>query len=228
MDFETFVLAAATGDLADEPTARANADALEFRMDLAADPVAELEAYDGELPIIATNRPEWEGGGRADGDGRIEELRRVLEFDSVGAVDVELGALTESDDAQADGTSVVRAAVENDRSVIVSHHDFETTPDLSDLADLASQVCTVGDVGKLAVTADTRGAVLDLLRVTHEFSAAGQSIATMSMGAAGKHSRVVAPLYGSKLGYAPVDPDQATAPGQYDLETMATLIEQLR
>jgi 3-dehydroquinate dehydratase-1 len=37
----------------------------------------------------------------------------------------------------------------------------------------------------------------------------------------------VAPLYGSKNGYAPVDPAEATAPGQYDLATLASLVEQL-
>jgi len=48
------------------------------------------------------------------------------------------------------------------------------------------------------------------------------------MGAAGRHTRAVAPLYGSKIGYAPVDPTEATAPGQYDLETLAELVERLQ
>jgi 3-dehydroquinate dehydratase-1 len=49
----------------------------------------------------------------------------------------------------------------------------------------------------------------------------------MAMGEAGRHTRAVAPLYGSKIGYAPVDPAEATAPGQYDLATLSTLIERL-
>jgi 3-dehydroquinate dehydratase-1 len=49
----------------------------------------------------------------------------------------------------------------------------------------------------------------------------------MAMGEAGRHTRAVAPLYGSKIGYAPVDPADATAPGQYDLPTLAALIERL-
>jgi 3-dehydroquinate dehydratase-1 len=48
------------------------------------------------------------------------------------------------------------------------------------------------------------------------------------MGAAGRHSRAVAPLYGSRIGYAPVDPADATAPGQYDLATLRSLVTQLR
>jgi 3-dehydroquinate dehydratase-1 len=42
MDFESFVLAAATADLDDEPAARDHADAIEFRMDLATRPLDRL------------------------------------------------------------------------------------------------------------------------------------------------------------------------------------------
>jgi 3-dehydroquinate dehydratase-1 len=49
----------------------------------------------------------------------------------------------------------------------------------------------------------------------------------MGMGEAGRHTRAVAPVYGSRLGYAPVDPADATAPGQYDLATLAELVDAL-
>lgn len=228
MDFDSFVLAASTADLDEEPAAREHADAVEFRMDLADEPLPALDDYDGDLPIIATNRPTWEGGEREDGDARQSELEAALERDAVEAVDVELRALTDEDVAAVDLATVVQKAATRDIATIVSYHDFEETPDLSELAGLAAQVCTVGEVGKLAVTAEDKGDVLDLLRVTHEFSAADRAIATMAMGAVGAHSRVVAPIYGSKIGYAPVDPERATAPGQYDLATLAGLIEDLR
>jgi 3-dehydroquinate dehydratase-1 len=49
----------------------------------------------------------------------------------------------------------------------------------------------------------------------------------MAMGEAGKHTRAVAPVYGSKIGYAPVDPERATAPGQFDLATLRRLVDEL-
>jgi 3-dehydroquinate dehydratase-1 len=49
----------------------------------------------------------------------------------------------------------------------------------------------------------------------------------MAMGEAGSHTRAVAPVYGSRVGYAPVDPAESTAPGQYDLATLRTLIDEL-
>jgi 3-dehydroquinate dehydratase-1 len=223
MNFDEFVLAASTADLADEPDARDHADAVEFRMDLAADPLAALDDYDGDLPVLATNRPEWEGG-EADDEGRVDALAEAARIDAVDAIDVELASLTGGD---GDGAEALAAARSTDTATVVSTHDFEGTPDLSVLAERLGEACSLGDVGKLAVTAEDRGDALNLLRVTHEYSAADMTVATMAMGPLGRHTRPVTPLYGSKIGYAPVDPEDATAPGQYDAATLASLIADL-
>jgi 3-dehydroquinate dehydratase-1 len=34
-------------------------------------------------------------------------------------------------------------------------------------------------------------------------------------------------VYGSRIGYAPVDPARATAPGQYDLATLRGVVDAL-
>lgn len=225
--FDAFHLAAATGDLGDEPDAREHADVLEFRMDLAdADPVDALESYDGELPVLATNRAAWEGGEAEDDEARLDALAEVVELDAVAAVDVELDALTDGESA-GNAAAVLARARSNDVKVVVSFHDFDGTPSLSDLGQQLAQACSLGDVGKAATYAASKGDVLDLLRVTHEFTSAGNDVATMAMGARGRHSRVVAPLYGSRIGYAPVHASDATAPGQYDLETMRRLVDEL-
>ena len=79
----------------------------------------------------------------------------------------------------------------------------------------------------MATTAHSPDDVLAMLGATRERTAAGQQVATMCMGEAGRHSRAVAPLYGSRIGYAPVDPAAETAPGQYDLATLRSLVERL-
>jgi len=231
MDFEEFVLAAVVTDLADEPAAREHADAVEFRMDLADDPLPALDDYDGELPVIATNRAAWEGG-EADDDGRIDALAEAARSDGVTAVDVELAALTGDGDGDVDGPSgegaeALAAARANDTATIVSTHDFEGTPDMATLAERLGEACSLGDVGKLAVTAEDRGDALDVLRVTHEFTEVGAPVATMAMGEVGRHTRAFAPIYGSRIGYAPVDPESGTAPGQYDAATLRTLVDNL-
>lgn len=223
MDLEGFVLAASTADLTEEPRARADADAVEFRLDLAAAPLEQLDDYTGELPLLATNRVRSEGGRASEGPERLETLAAALDHDAVEAVDLELAAV-ETGDAD----PVLEAAKSADAAVVVSTHDFETTPDRQPMAAILRRAAAAGDVGKLSVTAADPGDALATLAVTWELSSAGVPVATTTMGEPGRHARAVAPIYGSRLGYAPVDPARATAPGQYDLTTLRGLIDGLR
>ena len=222
MEFDSFVLAASTADLSEEPAAREHADIVEFRLDLAADGPTALESYAGNLDLLVTNRVEWEGGEAPDTPARLDTLRTAVDHPAVGAIDLELAALRDGS-----ASAVREYARENGVSVVVSVHDFEATPGRNRLRELLDEACEYGDVGKLATTATSRAAVLDLLTVTHEATGDGQRVATMAMGEAGRHSRAVAPLYGSRIGYAPVDPADATAPGQYDLATLRSLVDSL-
>jgi len=221
MEFDEFRLAASVADLNREPAARDAADLLEFRMDLAGNPLDQLATYDGALPILATNRADWEGG-EAEGPERLDDLAAAAEHDDVVAVDVELNAVRHGD-----GEGVVAHAREHGADAVVSAHDFDGTPPADDLRDSLSGAVEWGDVGKLAVTATDPADVLTLLMLTREFTAAGERVATMAMGGVGRHSRAVAPVYGSKIGYAPIEAEEATAPGQFDLATLRGLVDQL-
>jgi 3-dehydroquinate dehydratase-1 len=226
-DDDGFVLCAATGDLADAATttARAHADAVEFRMDLAADPLAALDDYDpaAPLPLVATYRPAWEGGAFEGSEtDRLDALVAAADHDAVEAVDLELEVLRAGR-----GTETARAVRDRGATVVASVHDFAGTPAASTLRRLLHEAAAAGDVGKLAVTAESRADALRLLEATHAATTWGDHVATMAMGQAGSHTRAVAPVYGSRLGYAPVDPDEATAPGQYDLATLRALVDGL-
>ncbi|MFB6205527.1 MAG: type I 3-dehydroquinate dehydratase [Haloglomus sp.] len=232
LTFDEFVLAAATADLGEEPAAREHADAVEFRMDMAEDPLDALDRYDGELPLLATNRPTWEGGETAE-EGRLATLRAAAEYDAVAAIDLELaaitgeGAPTDAVDPE-DGPAAVRHAREHDARVVASTHDFEATPPRDELERLLRAASEHGDVAKLAVTATDLDDALRVLGATRAATSDGLTVATMAMGEAGSHTRVVAPVYGSRIGYAPVDSARATAPGQYDLATLRELVDALQ
>ncbi|EMA60869.1 type I 3-dehydroquinate dehydratase [Halorubrum kocurii] len=227
--FEEFVLTASTADLSEEPRAREDADAVEFRMDLASDPLAQLDAYDGELPLLVTNRASWEGG-EADDLARFDALSTALGYDAVAAVDIELAALRGNapEGERSHATALRDAAREESVDVVVSVHDFESTPESAALVDLLADAASEGDVGKLATTATAPADALAMIEATHEATAAGHRVATMCMGEPGRHTRAVTPIYGSKIGYAPVDPANATAPGQYPLATLRDLVDGLR
>lgn len=227
MDFDSFVLAASTADLSEAAAARDHADAVEFRMDLASDPLAALDDYDSTLPLLVTNRASWEGGEAAERD-RLAALETAVGYEAVEAVDIEVRALTGTAETEVEAARALRAtAREQGVSVVASVHDFEMTPTEPELRGLLDTAAEEGDVGKLAVTATDRSDTLALLSATHDATAAGKTVATMAMGEAGRHTRAVAPVYGSRIGYAPVDPAKATAPGQYDLATLAELVERL-
>jgi 3-dehydroquinate dehydratase-1 len=227
--FDSFVLAASTDTLAVEPAAREHADAVEFRLDLAADPLSALSAYDGALPLIATNRAAWEGGTADSEADRLETLAAAVDHEAVAAVDIELRALEGREPAaDAEGARAVRtAAREAGVPIIASVHDFESTPPAASLSALLERGSAAGDVAKCAVTAHDRADALAVLQATHEATTAGHRVATMAMGEAGRHTRAVAPLYGSRIGYAPVDSAAATAPGQYALAELSALVSQL-
>lgn len=223
MEFDSYVLAAATADLDEEPAARAHADAIEFRMDLANNPLDQLSAYAGDLPIICTNRVKWEGGEAPDDARRIEDLQIAAEHPAVEAVDIELAAV-----AGGDGLDVIDHARAHGSKVVVSSHDFDHTPPRQELRRLLTTGGDHGDVSKLACRAESLDDTISLLAVTRALDADGHLVSTMAMGAVGRHTRALAPVYGSRIGYAPVDADAATAPGQYDLATLAQLVAQLR
>ncbi|WP_058365616.1 type I 3-dehydroquinate dehydratase [Haloparvum sedimenti] len=226
--FDEFVLAASTADLSEEPAAREHADAVEFRMDLAADPLVALDDYDGELPVIATNRATWEGGEAAE-PNRLDDLAAAAAVDAVRAVDVELAALdgTAPEGEQAHARALRETVRAEDAAVIASVHDFASTPPADALADLLADAAAQGDVAKLATTAEVRADALAMLEATHRAAEAGHTVATMCMGEPGRHTRAVAPVYGSRIGYAPVDPENATAPGQYPLAELRALVDGL-
>lgn len=218
MDSDGFVLAATTNNLTQEAKVREVADVLEFRMDKAEKPITQLSAYTGELPIIATNRGQW-FGGQAPDTGRLDRLFAASEYNSVEMVDIEL------ETARGSGW-VIPEFQENDVDIIISYHAFEDTPSLETLEAIFAQCAQYGDIAKVATFAETNGDALRMLNAVHKATKEGKQVAGISMGKIGSHTRVVAPLYGSKLGYAPLESDTSEyAPGQIPIHTLSKMIE---
>jgi len=221
MTLDDFALAATTNDLTREPEARGAADLVEFRMDKAEEPIEQLEAYDGELPIVATNRNQW-FGGKARDTGRLDTLFAASRFDAVAYVDLELETVRAKE-------WLVGEFRGNDVDLIVSHHDFDTTPEREILTAIIEECAGYGDVAKVATFPEDLSDALTLLGALHEATEAGIDAAGIAMGSVGSHTRVIGHVYGSKLGYAPLgDDDSEYAPGQLPLRTLRTLVEATR
>jgi 3-dehydroquinate dehydratase-1 len=163
------------------------------------------------LPIIATNRCCEEGGyWKGSEENRIELL--IGAIPDADAIDVELSSATKD--------MVINAVRSAGKTLIVSSHDFSTTPTSSAMLAILEQARDAGaDIAKLAVTPINTADTLNLLSVTQEVDF---PICTIAMGKLGSHTRVVAPIYGSVLTYGSVD--DVLAPGQLRIDDLRNMM----
>lgn len=211
--------------------AQMGADVLEIRLDLlgirdleiATETIRKIKSETG-LPVIITNRSNTEGGNwegkEADRVGLLTNLLSIK--DGPDAVDIELSAEREERD------SVVKAARTCGKTIIISSHDFLKTPSFQEIKATLEETFLAGaDIAKLAVMPRSMRDVLDLLRVTLDACEAGKAVCTIAMGEPGKHTRVIAPFYGSVLTYASVEDTVSAAPGQLPVDKLKKIMELL-
>lgn len=211
--------------------AKMGADILEVRLDLlgirdpekAAELIGKIKSETG-LPIIITNRSSIEGGKwEGKEEERIGLLTALLSFkDGPEAVDVELSSDKEERDR------AVKAAKIHGKTLIVSFHDFLKTPSIKEMEMILEEAFLEGaDIVKIAVMPHSRKDVLDLLGLALDAAEAGRAVCTIAMGKPGKHTRVIAPFYGSVLTYASVEGTMSAAPGQLPVNEVKKIMELL-
>jgi len=196
------------------------ADLVELRLDGLRELTGWEELLRAEIPLILTNRPKREGG-RFEG-GEEERVKPLLEGISrgVGCVDIELSTEKRLLDR------LVREAKKQDVGVLMSHHDFVTTPQPDALIKITRRMVEAGcDVAKVVTFAETPEdavRILDfLVQVQGEVRA---PVVAFAMGEAGRLSRIAAPILGSPITYAAVS--EATAPWQFDVVTTKQLLRE--
>lgn len=190
------------------------ADILEIRIDLLDEDALQLlrELKKSGLPIIITNRMKQEGGGWTGSEaGRVRTL--ISQLPLADAVDIELNAETRD--------SVVENAKKTGKTVIISTHDFHTTPDFDVMMGIVAESFDAGaDIAKLAVMP---GSFEDVLRLFNVTLHAKGAVCTIAMGEMGRHSRVIAPVYGSVMTYGYVE--TPTAPGQLRVDELKYILK---
>jgi len=211
--------------------AEMGADILEIRLDLlgirdleiAAETITKIKSETG-LPVILTNRSSAEGGKwEGKETERIRLLKDLLSLkDGPDAVDIELSAGREARDR------AVKAAKACGKTIIISSHDFLKTPAFQEMKTIFEEAFLAGaDIAKLAVMPHSMRDVLDLLRAALDATEAGGAVCAIAMGKLGKHTRVIAPFYGSVLTYAAVEGTVSAAPGQFQVDEVKKIMELL-
>jgi 3-dehydroquinate dehydratase-1 len=215
MDFSSpKVVASLTSDIKEKSreVEKKGADAVEVRIDLYDGEIVDIEK--SELPVIATNRPEWEGGGFSGSEkDRIEKLKEAISY--ADAVDIEL-------EAKEFHEEIIEEAEKNDVEVIVSSHDFSKTPEKKEMIETLEKAGGIGDVAKIAVKAEESSDSLRLLGAAEEVDT---EVAAMAMGSPGSYTRIVSPIHGSKITYASLG--EKTAPGQLRVEEVVEAYKML-
>ncbi len=190
------------------------ADILELRIDLMQEDERKIlpEVRKLGLPVIITNRMKQEGGAWGGSeDERIQKLLSLLA--GADAVDIELCA--EKRD------KVVKKTKTAGKTVIISTHDFQRTPQNDIMLGVIRESQEAGaDIAKLAVMPQSFEDVLRLFDVTLHSKG---NICTIAMGEIGRHSRIITPIYGSVMTYGYVD--APTAPGQLRVDELKQILE---
>jgi len=207
------------------------ADLVEWRADFYRDATEagfvassrQLRSVLPEEPIIYTLRIKAEGGAQEiPQETRRNCIEAVTASGLVDIIDVELG--NESHFLE----SAVRVAREHGVRVILSFHDFLTTPANGLLLEKIGLMQQCGaDVAKIAVMPQTSGDVLRVLEMTLQARQRFPRLplCTMSMGRLGVLSRIAGFLFGSDMAYAVGQ--ESSAPGQIPITEARALAEGL-
>ncbi len=189
------------------------ADILEFRVDSFSnkDPKYVLwlleKAKKLHFEIILTIRSQKEGGSYVE--NRLNLFETLAPF--VDYIDIELSSI----DIIA---YVSRIAKENEKKLIVSHHNFELTPANFVIKELIREALRYGDIPKLAFKANSYEDVARLMCVGNSFE---DKKILIAMGEYGKISRIAGFIFGSFITYAYIL--KPNAPGQLSLEEAIAL-----
>lgn len=181
------------------------------------------DALGADVPLLCTIRTSSEGGAYARGIDAYRALNEAL-IDS-GAVDLIDVELLLGDEVMSE---LVTRAHEQGVIIVASNHDFDATPERSEIIARLTHMQDLGaDILKIAVMPQKNRDVIELLAATEEMASdhATQPIVTMAMGGRGSISRVCGEVFGSAITFGCAS--KASAPGQIDVAELRTLLELL-
>jgi 3-dehydroquinate dehydratase-1 len=196
-------------------------DLIELRIDhfevLSEEHVSRVfrKAQQFEKPLIATIR-SFDEGGKCE----IDDYARMKLFQIAALhadlIDVEMRSLIFKD--------VQKLIKRSGKILIASCHDFNRTPDYSDLSSQVENSKRRGaDIAKIAVTPNTQEDLKAMTLLTLNFSREG--IVTICMGNMGLVTRVFFPIVGSLFSFASIG--YPKAPGQISAIELRKLMDSL-
>ena len=180
-----------------------------------------LRGVMGSRPILFTYRTE--------GSRHSMELEKYMELNQrmadAGDVDILDFELFMGDDVCRE---FCEYAHERGKTVIISNHDFDKTPNDQEIVERMCKMRALGaDVPKVAVMPGNAEDVLTLLSATNQYANAHADgpLITMSMGRLGQLSRISGEIFGSALTFGSTT--RTSAPGQLDIADLKYVLDVL-
>jgi len=176
-----------------------------------------------DKPLVFTFRSFKEGGQKEITTSFYFELNKLItQTKLIEVLDVELF------NDEKDVKELVKVAHENGVVVIISNHDFQSTPKKEEIISRLCRAQELGcDIPKIAVMptcAEDVITLLDATRIMNEEYAYGPII-TMSMAGKGVISRLSGELFGSALTFGAAK--KVSAPGQIAVVELRKIIQLL-
>ena len=185
-----------------------NSTRIEAEIDAQSNAVAETQVGT-QAETLVGRQAEGQVGPQAEGQRADMPIALDVEIDRHAARDL------------------IAAAYERRIPVVASHHNFSSTDAPETLRATFETMSAAGaDVLKVAMMPQSSGDVADLLRTTAEADAAfDRPVLGISMGEAGRTSRVMGGDFGSCASFAQLG--QSSAPGQIDALDLAGMFDRL-
>lgn len=194
-----------------------NADSVELRLDYLTEFTGIDELSEIQKPIIATCMPKFEGGNFAGTEEeRIEILRQTIDFSTHLTLELKTDSKLRD--------PLIREAKKKGVKVILSCHDFNSTPSKEEILSILEQEEKAGaDIAKVAFMPKNQTDVLNTLAAVTENPTKIPVIA-IAMGELGKVSRILGPALGSYLTYASTVKGRESAPGQLTVDEVRKVL----
>lgn len=183
----------------------------------------QLREVVGDKPLLFTFRSADEGGEqKIHIKDYVKLCKVIIESEMVDILDVELF----TGDYHVE--EIIKVAHEHNVKVIMSNHDFQTTPSKD---ELVSRLCKMQEFGadmvKIAVMPHTKKDVITLLSASEEMSTnhAECPMCAISMGKLGAVTRACGEIFGSAFTFGSVG--KLSAPGQIKAEELRNIMKSL-
>ncbi len=176
-----------------------------------------------DMALLFTFRTKKEGGEREISSEKYKSLvKTAIDSGMVDAVDVEAFF----DDSILKELSAYAKAKKI--PVIASNHDFEKTPERSDISERLKYMENQGaDIAKIAVMPQSKKDVSVLMSALCDADESLEiPVIAISMGKLGAVSRIAGEVFGSCLTFGVAD--KASAPGQIDVKELKKTLELLQ